>query len=144
MREDFCVFILTHGRPNNIKTIKTLERAGYTGKLYIVIDDEDETEDQYRKKYGDKVLKFCKNEIAKNIDSGDLSEDRRTIVYARNACFDLAKKVGCRYFIELDDDYTSFEHRFIQGGKLRVSAVTAIDNIFSAMIEFLEKPPRKQ
>ena len=29
----------------------------------------------------------------------------RAIVYARNACFDLAKDLGITYFIQLDDDY---------------------------------------
>ena len=41
MRNDFAVLILSHGRPNNIKTIKALENANYTGKYYIVIDNED-------------------------------------------------------------------------------------------------------
>ena len=49
MRDDFCAFILTHGRPDNVKTLKTLEKAGYTGKVYIVIDDEDDNEQEYRK-----------------------------------------------------------------------------------------------
>ena len=41
IKEDFTVFILTHGRPNNVKTYKTLKRFGYTGKIHIVIDNED-------------------------------------------------------------------------------------------------------
>lgn len=139
MRDDFCAFILSHGRPNNIKTLKTLEKAGYTGKLYIVIDDEDATEDEYRRLYGDMILQFCKTDQAKNIDAADLSDDRRTIVYARNACFDLAKEVGVRYFIELDDDYTSLEHRYIQGGSLRVRAVRNADAIISSMVDFLNE-----
>ena len=35
MRNDFCVFILSNRRPDNIKTLETLERSGYTGKWYI-------------------------------------------------------------------------------------------------------------
>ena len=38
--EDFAVFILTHGRADNVKTYKTLKRFGYTGKIYIIIDNE--------------------------------------------------------------------------------------------------------
>lgn len=137
MRDDFCAFILSHGRPDNVKTLKTLEKAGYTGAVYIVIDDDDDTEQEYRKKYGDMVLQFCKTEIAAKIDAADTSNDRRTIVYARNACFELAKQVGCRYFIELDDDYTSIEHRYIEQGKLRVRAVERLDNLIESMIEFM-------
>lgn len=138
MRDDFCAFILTHGRPDNVKTLKTLEKAGYTGKVYIVIDDEDDTEQEYLKKYGEMVLQFRKKEIASKMDAADTSDDRRTIVYARNACFELAKQVGCRYFIELDDDYKSFEHRYIEQGKLRGRAVERLDNLIESMIEFMD------
>jgi len=55
MREDFCAFILTHGRPNNVVTYRTLQAAGYTGKVFIVIDDEDETTEEYKRIYGDDV-----------------------------------------------------------------------------------------
>lgn len=47
MNENFAVFILSHGRADNIKTIKTLKKQGYTGKIYIIIDDEDEQESLY-------------------------------------------------------------------------------------------------
>jgi hypothetical protein len=69
MREDFCAFILTHGRPDRVHTYNTLQRAGYTGKVYIVIDDEDKTADQYRARLGDKVLQFCKADVAARIDA---------------------------------------------------------------------------
>ena len=46
MREDFCVFILTHGRHDRVHTYNTLLKAGYTGKIYIVIDDEDQTAEE--------------------------------------------------------------------------------------------------
>lgn len=82
MMDDFCVFILSHGRPRNIKTLRTLKKCGYTGEWYVVIDDEDDTEAEYRELYGDKVLQFNKKEISETFDTGDLSEDRRTIVYA--------------------------------------------------------------
>lgn len=45
MTNDFCVFILTHGRADNVVTLKTLLADGYTGDWYMVIDDEDDQED---------------------------------------------------------------------------------------------------
>ena len=138
MRDDFAAFILTHGRPDRIYTIDTLRGAGYTGKIYIVIDDEDDTEQEYRKRYGDKVVQFCKLDIAKTFDVGDLSQERRTIVYARNACFEIAKKLGLKYFLELDDDYTSFEYRYIQGEKLMVRKCKQLDRLFETMLRFID------
>lgn len=137
MRDDFAVFILTHGRPEKIVTLNSLKVGNYSGKWYIVIDNEDDKEDEYRKLYGDKVLQFDKLEISKTFDTVDLSEDRRTIVYARNACFELAKEIGVRYFLELDDDYTSFMYRFPDNNKLGYVTAKNLDELFEAMIDFL-------
>ena len=52
MRDDFCVFILTHGRPDRVHTYDTLMKAGYTGKVFIVIDDEDKQAEGYRQRFG--------------------------------------------------------------------------------------------
>jgi len=137
MRSDFCAFILTHGRPDRVYTYKTLQRAGYTGKVFIVIDDEDKTADEYRKRFGDKVIQFCKADIAKTFDEADNFDDRRAIVYARNACFALAEKVGCKYFIQLDDDYTHFGTRFGTGGKIFSTQVSrSLDLVFSVALDF--------
>jgi hypothetical protein len=138
MRDDFCVFILSHGRPDRIYTLHTLQKQGYTGKWYIVIDNEDKTADEYFKKYGDHVLQFDKLAISKTFDTGDLEEDRRTIVYARNACFVLAEQVGCRYFCELDDDYTLFGFRFVEDEKFKLTISKQLDRAFCSMIKFME------
>ena len=110
MRSDFCTFIISHGRPDKVITHKTLLRSGYTGKVYIVIDDEDKTAEQYRAKFPGIILMFSKEAVSKTFDEGDNSDNRRTTSYVRNACFDLAEQVGCRYFLVLDDDYTKFEY----------------------------------
>lgn len=137
MRDDFCVFILTHGRPDRVYTYETLKKSGYTGKVYIVIDDEDKTADEYRKRFGDMVLQFSKVEIAKTFDEGDNFNDRRAIIYARNACWMLAEQVGCRYFVQFDDDYTDFRYRFdskCEPGFVLVEKT--LDGVLSELINF--------
>jgi hypothetical protein len=116
-------------------------KAGYTGKVYIVIDDEDSTADEYRKRYGDKVLQFCKREYAEKLDEGDNTGKRTSTIYARAAMFDLAPQVGCKYFIQLDDDYTDFSIRFDSRGDGCRIAVTKIDIAFDALLEFLINTP---
>lgn len=61
------MFIITHGRPDAVHTLKSLSKAGYTGKYYLVIDDEDKTGPQYHAQYGDKVLTFSKDLIAETL-----------------------------------------------------------------------------
>lgn len=140
MRDDFCAFILTHGRPDRVHTYKTLLRAGYTGKIFIVIDDEDKTAGEYRKRYGDKVLQFCKKDVAKTFDEADNFDDRRAIVYARNVCWQLAEQVGCKYFIQLDDDYTHFGTRFGSNGQVfSTQCCRSLDKVFSAALDFFIK-----
>lgn len=141
MRNDFCAFILTHGRPDRVHTYNTLLKSGYTGKIYIVIDDEDPTAEEYRKRFGNTVLQFCKSEAASKIDEGDNFQDRRAIVYARNACWDLAEQAGCKFFIQLDDDYTSFSIRWKGDGERCCVNITQIDRVLELMVGFLENTP---
>lgn len=135
---DFAAFILTHGRAEKVITYKTLREQGYTGRIVIVIDDEDKQGNLYREKFGDAVQVFSKDEISKKFDSMDTSNDRRCIVYARNACFDIAEKLNIKYFIQLDDDYTRFEMRKASGNKLLTSKIKNMDLLFEKMVQFYE------
>jgi hypothetical protein len=134
---DFAAFILTHGRPDRVKTYHTLKKCGYTGKIYIIIDNMDETRDEYLKKYGDKVIIFNKKEIAETFDQGDNFNDMRAIIYARNASFEIAKKLGIKYFIQLDDDYQAFYFKFDQKGDYKeVRIKKNLDKVFCALLDF--------
>ena len=136
---DFSIFILTHGRPTNIKTMATLQKAGYTGNLYLVVDDEDKTLDKYIANFGkDKVVVFNKKQMADQVDEGNNFDERRTITHARNACFQIAKDKGLKYFMELDDDYISFEYRYVSkcGQKLNVHRITNLDTILCLYLDF--------
>lgn len=138
MRSDFCAFILTHGRPDNVKTYSLLRKCGYTGQIFIVIDNEDSKANEYFEKYKDEVIMFNKPFIANTFDTCDNQQNRKTIVYARNACFELAKELGYKYFIELDDDYYYFGMR-----QPNESAcyIYDLDKVFSLCIEYLETSP---
>lgn len=141
MRDDFCAFILTHGRPEKVLTYRTLRRAGYTGKIFIVVDDEDKTRHQYMAEFGEQVLVFSKADIASRFDEADNFGDRRSIFYARNACFDLAKLVGCKYFIQLDDDYHEFQFRVDRNYDQAYFPIRKLDAILSEMLAYYESIP---
>lgn len=141
MKNDkYIIFILSHGRAKKVDTYKTLRDQGYTGRIGIVIDDEDEQGDEYRKKFGaENVFEFNKDDVAKRFDEV-IKGDRRTVVYARNACFDIAKRIGIKYFIELDDDYTYFSYTFNPElewcKKLEKKTIHDLDAIFSSVWDF--------
>lgn len=134
---DFAIFILCHGRPESVPTFTTLRRYGYTGRIIIVCDDEDKTLSEYQAIYPE-VEVFSKDEVAKYMDPMDNSNDRRCAVYARNACFDIAEKLGLTYFAEYDDDYTSHPYRWEEDGVMYRSTLANLDDVFEAYIEFLE------
>ena len=136
--DNFVAFILTHGRPDNVITYKSLRKHGYTGKVIVVIDDEDKTADEYYEKFDD-VEMFSKEAIAKTFDEGDNFNDRRSIVYARNACFEIAKKRGYKYFIQLDDDYTGYDYRVYTETNQKPTRVKNLDNVFGALLDFYKK-----
>ena len=137
----FAAFILTHGRPDSVYTYATIRRQGYTGPIWIVIDDEDSSAELYREKFGDEVISFSKAEIAERFDEADNFDDRRSIVYARNACFDLAASLGVEDFIQLDDDYMNFVYRFDGQRRYKGELVKSLDLLFDGMVDFMKATP---
>ena len=138
-RNDFAVFILSHGRADRVITVDTLRRCGYTGDIYIIIDDMDGDEEEYYKRYGDKVIKFSKSEEAERSDVMDMDKDMRIVLYARNSCHRIAKELGLTYFLELDDDYNEFRFRKeVQAGTLSSTHMSHLDMVFDAFIDFLD------
>jgi hypothetical protein len=144
MSNNFAAFILTHGRPDRVYTYDTLRRLGYTGRVVILVDTEDKTVEQYRQRFGDQVEIFDKADIAGRMDEGDNFGDRRAIIYARNASFEVAERLGIEYFVQLDDDYTEFRHRtdhrgeYIQG---HVDYIRNLDRVFAALVEYYRTIP---
>lgn len=140
--KDFAVFILTHGRPDNIKTLTTLKKCGYTGKIYYIVDNEDKTVDKYIKNFGDSVKIFDKKYFADRVDEGNNFDNRKVIIHARNACFDIAKELGYTYFIELDDDYTAFDYRIDTNSSENcgdIKPIKNINNIFDLLLNYYKK-----
>ena len=137
--KSFAVLILTHGRPDRVYTYETLRKSGYTGNIYLVVDDLDKTVEKYKEKYADKVIVFDKKAISKTFDQGDNFNDMRAIIYARNASFEVAKKIGLEYFIQLDDDYTSFQIRFNRSFDYRPKTLKNLDHVFDSFVDFLKE-----
>jgi len=140
--EKFAVFILTHGRPQRVKTFQALRRQGYTGAIYLLIDNEDEAARDYQKLYGDRVIVFDKLQVAQTFDEGDNFEGRRGVVYARNVSFEIARNLGLGYFMQLDDDYSAFLYRFSSDLVYwPEKPVGNLDRLFTTMLAYYKKIP---
>ena len=137
-----AVFILTRKRPFNQKTFKTLKRQHYTGKTYFLLDDTDPTISDYIHEYLEQNGKlFNRGKVAEYTESMDNFTPRTGILYPRQYSYELARDLGIDYFLQLDDDYTSFQYRFPSNGKLKVSEYPDLDRVFEAYYEALDDIP---
>lgn len=138
---NFIAFILTHKRPDNVITVKSLRNAGYTGPIHFLVDNDDPTADEYKENFGkENVTVFDKKSMADKTDEGDNFNIRTAIIHARNACYEIAEKLGYKYFIQLDDDYTGFEYR-VYDRENGLQMVHSLDEILCAMLEFYKSTP---
>ncbi|WP_297922708.1 hypothetical protein [uncultured Agitococcus sp.] len=135
---DYAVIIPTHGRYDRVFTIDSLRKSGYTGDIYLLCDDEDKQLEQYKEKYGDKVIVFSKDEYIGKFDKMDNFGNKACVVYARNAMWDAAKKLGLKFFIVADDDYTALEYRITADGGYYAKKIKNADGVFAAYVNFLK------
>jgi len=138
MRDDFCVFILSYDRPGRVPTIGALERYGYTGDWYIVIDHEADVE-PYAREHGEEcVIYLDKDGALPELDRGDNFDRRDCNVYARQQMWELAEDLGYEYFLVLDDDYTNIQYRFNEQFEYDPEVMRDFDDYIDSSIEFLE------
>jgi hypothetical protein len=140
MLDNFAVFIITHKHPDNQLTWDTLHRCGYSGKIYLVVDNTDPTIQQYIDNYGaDNIVVFDKNYYINSdrFDNGANEPIYACAVYARRAVEDIAKSYGYTYFMMADDDITKLSIRYAVDDKLKRFPITDLDSILAAYIELL-------
>jgi hypothetical protein len=138
MRDDFAIFILTHGRPHKQRTLSSLKNSNYTGKIFLLIDNEDPTAGEYFDLYGDQVIQFDKEAVGQTFDPGDTFNIRATITFARNAVQQIAKDLGLKYVLQLDDDYNNFSYRYLFNDVICSRTCRSFDDVVEAYIELLE------
>lgn len=133
MENNFAVFILTHARPDNVKTYSTLRKCGYTGKIYLIVDNEDKHIQNYQINFGIEYIKiFDKKAMADSVDEGNNFDNRKVIIHARNATFKIAKEIGIKYFVQMDDDYYYFGYRYDTGAKI----INNLDKVFEIILNY--------
>ena len=133
----FATFILTYGRPKKIYTLDTLSKQNYTGQIYLVCSTDDSMLEEYKANYKN-VVTFNKNDYKNTFDIGDNFNDDRVVVYARNAVFDIAKKLKIKYFIVLDDDYTQFRYTIDNNNNYVTKSriIQNLDSMFNKLLKY--------
>lgn len=113
-RRDFCVLIISYGRPDCVKSWTTLDRFYSKAPRYIICSDDDKTLPRYKELYGeDHILVFNKEEEKKNFDVGDnYAGMYNSSCFAHNTYFRFARQLGYKYFLAMDDDSEIYRIRY--------------------------------
>lgn len=138
-KNNYAIFIISHGRAENLLTMLALEKSNVKSNVYIIIDNLDAQKEKYFELYEDKVIVFDKEKMLKKTDTMDNFHNLSSAVYARNFCFELAKKLKVDYFICLDDDIKYFCNRYDNQGSLSRSEIKDIDDVFNIYIDYMQK-----
>jgi hypothetical protein len=142
IKNNFAAFILSHARADRVYTYNTLRRSGYTGPIYILIDNEDPQQEEYRRRYGEQVIVFDKAAQRTRTDTGDNFKPMNMPLYARNENFEVAERLGIEYFIQLDDDYRQFYYYKNDLGEwISTKRIKSLDAVLNAFLEYYKATP---
>ena len=117
-----------------------LQRMNYRGPWYVVCSTDDAQLSKYKEVFGERVVVFDKEEIAPTFDPMDNSGRRNLGVFARQACFPVARRLGYKYFLSLDDDYNGLEWRYLNQSCTKCCGTMAksMDELCEAMLRFMD------
>lgn len=139
MSAELVAFILTRGRPEKQFTYRSLKGGGFTGKVVFLLDDEDETRAEYEDKFPGCVRVFNRAAQVGRFDRCDNGLQRGGVVYARAACWSLAKEMGLREFIMVDDDYTDFRYKTDSLGRYcDLLRLRQLNGIFDSLFRWMD------
>ena len=136
---EVLALVISYNRPDNMPTLRNLDRHGFTGPVRILVADDDPKLDQYLELHGDKVIEFNKEAAEEFFDPGDNFQSRNASVYPRAVAHKVAADLGYRWFVQLDDDYTGFHYRFKNDRTYDKRNIGSLDLVIDAMVEFAEE-----
>ena len=137
---DFLIVIFSFKRAKLLykTTMQTLDRHLSKARRVIVVSDDDPTLDQYVRYFGRENLYIInKDECQKErpVDLGDAYSFKGVISWARNAQFKVARDLGYKYFVSLEDDYTEFATRAPYRDSLLISSRNSFTERFDETAE---------
>ena len=108
MRNDFAIFIPSYDRCKTLLngTLHMLKKYNYTGKWYVVIDDNDPQLDTYKEKISEEhLLIFHKPDYYDYYDTCYNKKDINSKLYALGFINDVINNSNINYYYIIDDDF---------------------------------------
>lgn len=133
-----AIFIISHERVERVETFDTLKKCGYTGDIFVVVDNEDSMLDAYQKRFGDALLVFDKQFYINKTDTLENDKLRASPVYARVAVEDFAQQMKLDAFGMFDDDVKNLRYRWQDGDVIRSLTLTQnLDKVFDLYFNYI-------
>ncbi len=73
----------------------------------------------------------------------DNFDDQRAVVFARNATFGIARELGLKYFMVLDDDYNSISYRVDRKLNFLHQKIFLLEEVIDLLLDFYKNIPAK-
>ncbi len=135
-----AIFIISHNRADRVETYDTLRNAGYTGQIYVVIDDEDPQKCKYVDRFGKECIVFRKEHFMEITDTISQEKKKSSPVYARNFVEFEASKLGIDAFGMFDDDVKNLRYRWVEDGKAKSLGITKnLDIVIDTYMDYMVK-----
>lgn len=113
---DFLIIIFSFKRATLLykTTMKMLDMHLSKARRVIVVSDDDPTIPEYEKLFGKEnlyIINKDKCQEMRPVDLGDAYSFKNVISWARNSEFQVARDLGYKYFVTLEDDYSDINIR---------------------------------
>lgn len=145
----YAIFISAY-RNTKIKTLQTLTRCGYIdhSNIYIIVGIDDPNLEEFKEKYKDHCIIFDKEKDALPYIDTCINKENFTYlstVFTSTAQMKIAKELGYKYFMQLDDDSNNFMIRYVYKDKLiniKKTEEGVLDNFINKAIDILDSSPK--
>ena len=137
-KNNFAIFIISHGRAETMTTYNELMKRKCSSPVYIIVDNQDKQVEAYQQKY-ENVVVFDKEAMYDKTDTLDNFHRLTSAVYARNFCFELARKLKLKYFAMLDDDIYRFCVKFAENQKMIYKDLKNIEKAFELYLDYMDQ-----
>lgn len=137
--KSFAILIISHKRADTQLTYETFKKAGYTGEIYIVVDDEDPQLEDYKRKYGDIIKVFSKDEMLEITETVDNFRNKTNCVLPSMYLKKFAEENNLEFYMRVDDDILSVRERYVEDGLFKGKDVENLDKVIDLFIEYMRK-----
>lgn len=137
---DYLIVIFSFKRAKLLykTTMQTLDRHLSKARRVIVVSDDDPTLDQYVRYFGRENLYIINKDACQKerpVDLGDAYSFKGVISWARNTQFKVARDLGYKYFVTLEDDYSDIVLRAFYRDSLMASSRYSLTERFDETAE---------